>query len=74
ITKVKKSQIVIYILLDGTDRKVEIEVSGNDEPQITAFLAEIGDRTRKQLIHNKIHFNAFGIVFISFFCQFFRSS
>ncbi len=54
ITKVKKNQFVIYVLLDGTDKKVEIEVSGNDEPQITAFLAEIGDRTRKQLIHDKI--------------------
>ncbi|MBA7554813.1 hypothetical protein ES705_47448 [subsurface metagenome] len=54
ITKVKKNQIVIYVLLDGTNKKVEIEVSGNDEQQITAFLAEIGDRTRKQLIHNKI--------------------
>ena len=54
ITKVKKNQIVIYVLLDGTDKKVEIEVSGNNEPQITAFLAEIGDRTRKQLIQNKI--------------------
>ena len=54
ITKVKKNQIVIYVLLDGENKKVEIEVSGNDEPQITAFLAEIGDRTRKQLIHNKI--------------------
>ena len=54
ITKVKQNQIVIYVLLDGENRKVEIEVSGNDEPQITAFLAEIGDRTRKQLIQNKI--------------------
>ena len=54
ITKVKKNQIVIYILLDGTDKKVEIEVSGNEESQITAFLAEIGDRTRKKLILNKI--------------------
>jgi hypothetical protein len=54
ITKVKKNQIVIYVLLDGTDKKVEIEVSGNDESQITAFLAEIGDHTRKQLIQNKI--------------------
>jgi len=54
ITKVKKNQIVIYVLLDGTNKKVEIEVSGNNEQQITAFLAEIGDRTRKQLIHNKI--------------------
>ena len=54
ITKVKKNQIVIYVLLDGENRKIEVEVSGNDEPQITAFLAEIGDRTRKQLIHNKI--------------------
>ncbi len=54
ITKVKKNQIVIYVLLDGTDKKVEIEVSGNDESQITAFLTEIGDHTRKQLIQNKI--------------------
>ena len=54
ITKVKKNQFVIYVLLDDTNKKVEIEVSGNDEQQITAFLAEIGDRTRKQLIQNKI--------------------
>jgi len=54
ITKIKKNQIVIYVLLDDTNKKVEIEVSGNDEQQITAFLAEIGDRTRKQLIHDKI--------------------
>jgi len=54
ITKIKKNQIVIYVLLNDTNKKVEIEVSGNDEQQITAFLAEIGDRTRKQLIHDKI--------------------
>jgi len=54
ITKVKKNQIVIYVILDGTNKKVEIEVSGNDEQQITAFLAEIGDRTRKQLVRDKI--------------------
>lgn len=54
ITKVKKNQIVIYVVLDGTNKKVEIEVSGNVEQQITPFLAEIGDRSRKQLIKNKI--------------------
>ncbi len=30
ITKVKKNQFAIYVLLDGENRKIEIEVSGND--------------------------------------------
>ncbi len=53
ITKIKKNQLIVYVLLDGTSKKVEIEVSGNDERQITAFLAEIGSRVRKKLIYDK---------------------
>ena len=49
ITKVKKNQLVTYASLDGENKILEFEVSGNDEEQITAFLAEIGDRIRKQL-------------------------
>ncbi len=49
ITKVKKNQLVTYASLDGENKILEFEVSGNNEEQITAFLAEIGDRIRKQL-------------------------
>jgi len=49
ITKVKKNQLVTYASLDGENKILEFEVSGKDEEQITAFLAEIGDRIRKQL-------------------------
>jgi len=54
ITKVKKESLVMYILLDGDRKTLEFEVSGNNEEQITAFLAEIGDRVRQKLIDNNI--------------------
>ena len=54
ITKVKKNQIITYILLDGESRFLEFEVSGNNEDQITAFLAEIGDRVRNEFLINNI--------------------
>ena len=55
ITKVKKNRLVMYILLDGENKTLELEVSGDNEEQITAFLAEIGNQIRQQLIkHNVI--------------------
>jgi hypothetical protein len=55
ITKVKKNRLVMYILLDGENKTLELEVSGDSEEQITAFLAEIGNQIRQQLIkHNVI--------------------
>ncbi|MFX0039852.1 MAG: hypothetical protein ACFFCY_01280 [Promethearchaeota archaeon] len=54
ITKVKKERIVMNVLLDGERKTLEFEVSGNNEEQITAFLAEIGDRVRQKLIENNI--------------------
>ncbi|MFX1452988.1 MAG: hypothetical protein ACFFCM_19280, partial [Promethearchaeota archaeon] len=54
ITKVKKEQLVMNVLLDGDRKTLEFEVSGNNEEQITAFLAEIGDRVRQKLIENNI--------------------
>jgi len=54
ITKVKKESLVMYVLLDGERKTIELEVSGDNEEQITAFLAEIGDRIRQKLIENNI--------------------
>lgn len=54
ITKVKKERLVMYVLLDGERKTLEFEVSGNNEEQITAFLAEIGDRIRQKLIEKNI--------------------
>ncbi len=54
ITKVKKKRIVTYVILDSENRTLEFEVSGNDERQITAFLAEIGDKIRQHLVQQKI--------------------
>ncbi len=54
ITKVKKERLVMNVLLDGDRKTLEFEVSGNNEEQITAFLAEIGDRVRQKLIENNI--------------------
>lgn len=54
ITKIKKESLVMYVLLDGNRKTLKFEVSGNNEEQITAFLAEIGDRIRQKLIENNI--------------------
>jgi len=54
ITKVKKNKIVTHLILDGENRILEIEVSGDNEEQITGFLAEIGEKIREQLIQLKI--------------------
>jgi hypothetical protein len=54
VTKVKKERLVMYVLLDGERKTLEFEVSGNNEEQITAFLAEIGDRVRQKLIEKNI--------------------
>ncbi|MBD3202040.1 MAG: hypothetical protein GF316_18635 [Candidatus Lokiarchaeota archaeon] len=51
ITKVKKNQLVMYVLLDGKNRILEFEVSGTNEEQITAFLAEISNKIRMELLH-----------------------
>jgi tetratricopeptide (TPR) repeat protein len=54
ITKVKKQRIIPYVMLDGENKVLELEVSGDEAEQITAFLAEIGDRVRKRLILEKV--------------------
>ncbi|MFX0005006.1 MAG: hypothetical protein ACFE9J_16185, partial [Candidatus Hermodarchaeota archaeon] len=54
ITKVKKNRYVMYILLDGENKTLELEVSGDNEEQITAFLAEIGNQIRQELIKHNI--------------------
>ncbi len=54
ITKVKKQRIIPYVMLDGENKVLELEVSGDEAEQITAFLAEVGDRVRKRLILEKV--------------------
>ena len=50
ITKVKKNRIITYIILDGENKTLEIEVSADDHGQITGFLAEIGNKIREELL------------------------
>ncbi|MFW9819544.1 MAG: hypothetical protein ACFFE5_08030, partial [Candidatus Thorarchaeota archaeon] len=54
ITKVKKQRIIPYVMLDGENKVLELEVSGDEAEQITAFLAEVSDRVRKRLILEKV--------------------
>jgi hypothetical protein len=54
MTKVKKQRIIPYVMLDGENKVLELEVSGDEAEQITAFLAEVSDRMRRKLIHEKI--------------------
>lgn len=53
-TKVKKNRIITYLLLDGESKTLEIEVSANDQGQITGFLAEIGNKIRNELLKHNI--------------------
>ena len=41
-------------MLDGVNKVLELEVYGDEAEQITAFLAEVGDRVRRQLILEKV--------------------
>ena len=50
ITKVKKNRIITYIILDGENKTLEIEVSADDHGQITGFLAEVGNKIREELL------------------------
>jgi len=54
ITKIKKNRYVMYVVLDGENKTLELEVFGDDEEQITAFLAEVGNQIREQLIKYNI--------------------
>lgn len=54
ITKVKKNRVITYVLLDGENKTLELEVSGDSEKQITAFLAEIGNKVREELVKHNI--------------------
>ena len=57
ITKVKKNRHVIYVLFDTKNKTIELDISANDEGQITAFLAEIGNGIRQRLLeHNLISY------------------
>jgi len=72
---VKKNRLVTYIFIDGEDKIIEFEVSGDDEEQITAFLAEVGDRMRKELVNRNIitpedHFYDMRISVISHVCPY----
>ena len=49
-TKVKKNRIITYLLLEGESKTLEIEVSADDQGQITGFLAEIGNKIRDELL------------------------
>ena len=54
VTKVKKERIITHISINGERKTLELEVSGNKEEQITAFLAEISNDIRKQLLEHNI--------------------
>jgi hypothetical protein len=41
-------------MLDTENKVLEFEVAGDDAEQITSFLAEVGDRVRRKLIHDKV--------------------
>ncbi|MFX1568959.1 MAG: hypothetical protein ACFFCV_11405 [Promethearchaeota archaeon] len=75
MTKVKKQRIIPYVMLDGENRVLELEVSGDEAEQITAFLAEVSDRMRKKLILEKIikpdeKFYDMRITVMSHFCPY----
>lgn len=53
-TKYKQNVIITYILIDGKNKTLEIDISGDDESQITAFLAEVGGAIRTELIDHGI--------------------
>jgi len=54
ITKVKKNRIIPHVMLDTENKVLEFEVAGDDAEQITSFLAEVSDRVRRKLIHDKV--------------------
>lgn len=54
ITKIKKNKLIINLILDGENHILELEISGDSEEQITAFLAEIGEKIREKLIQQEI--------------------
>ncbi|MHA1327670.1 MAG: hypothetical protein ACTSRH_10170 [Promethearchaeota archaeon] len=54
ITKVKKNRIITHIIVIKSEKTLEIEVVGENEEQITSYLAEIGDQLRNKLISKKI--------------------
>ncbi|KKK79515.1 hypothetical protein LCGC14_2832730 [marine sediment metagenome] len=53
-TKVKKNRIITHIIIIKNDKTLEIEVSGESEEQITAYLAEIGNLIRNELIERNV--------------------
>ena len=50
----KKKRIITHIIIIKKNKTLEIEVSGENEEQITAYLAEIGNRTKSELIERNI--------------------
>jgi len=54
VTKVKEKRYVIYILLDGENNALELEVSGDNDEHITGFLAEISNEIRQELLKHKV--------------------
>ena len=53
-TKVKKHRHILYVLFDGGKKILELEISADNEGEITACLAEIGNDIRQQLIKHSI--------------------
>ena len=54
LTKKTENRVITHIKLNSKDKLLEFEVSGDNEEQITSFLAEIGNELRQQLIKKKI--------------------
>ena len=54
VTKVKSNKIITHVLIDGVKRILDLEVSGDSAEQITAFLAELGNQIRQELIKQNV--------------------
>ncbi len=54
VTKVKKNNFVINFVADGAKKVLDFVVSSTSEEQITAFLAEVGNKVRQRLIEEHL--------------------
>lgn len=54
VTKVKSNKIITHVLIDGVKRILDLEVSGDSDEQITAFLAELSNQIRQELIKQNV--------------------
>ncbi len=53
-TKVRKKGHIISISVNGEKKILELEASGDDEDQITGFLADISRETREKLVNRNL--------------------